>query len=328
MKDEKQKVCIVGAGSLGTALAQAMVENKSLDIILYSIEPEVVKCIKEESINCKYFPNIRLNPDIKISDDISVIRNVDFLLLAIPSIAIPSFIRDHKHIIGNNTIIVNLAKGFGEGNHTIIDVISNIVDNPVCTLKGPGFAREIINGMPTALTLAAKDISLHNKFIDLFKGTTLYTDFSTDITGVELCSILKNIYAIVIGIVDAHFDSPNLRSLMFTRAIVEMKKILIDFGGNEETIFNYCGIGDLSLTSLNDLSRNRTLGLLIGKGFFDDSISDKVVLEGKIAVNVFCEEIAKRADLKVDYPIIAELYDIFNGNANVSGFVNRLLEKC
>lgn len=322
----KKKICIIGAGSIGTALAQALSENTSLDILLYSIEEDVVESINQKHINHKYFPNIKLNPILKATGDISVLTEQDVILLAIPSVAIPSFIRSNEKRIKKDALLVNLAKGFGENNQTIIEGIEKITSNPVCTLKGPGFAREIINGMPTALTVAGEQEGLQQLFDEITNNTTLFTDFTTDIKGVELCSILKNIYAIVIGIVDAHFDSPNLRSLMFTRAINEMTKILTDFGGRKETIFNYCGIGDLSLTALNDLSRNRTLGLLIGKGFFDDSISDKVVLEGKIAVNVFCNEIARRSQLEKEYPIIAELYNIFNGKANVSGFVNRLLE--
>ncbi|MFA8451115.1 MAG: NAD(P)H-dependent glycerol-3-phosphate dehydrogenase [Bacteroidales bacterium] len=323
----KTKICIAGAGSIGTALAQALSGNKNLKISLFSIEGDVVEGINNNHINEKYFPNIKLSKRLVASNSTDILKDQDLIFLAIPSVAIPAFIRKNKDIINDSSIIVNLAKGFGENNQTIISGISEIIPNEVCTLKGPGFAREIINRMPTALTLSSHNSAILDKFQTLIQGTTIYIDFSTDIVGVELCSILKNIYAIVIGIVDAHFDSPNLRSMMFTRAINEMKKILIDFGGSEETIFNYCGLGDFSLTALNDLSRNRTLGLLIGKGFFDDSISDKVVLEGKIAVNVFCNEIARRSKLEEEYPIISELYDIFNGKANVSGFVNRLLEK-
>ena len=91
-------------------------------------------------------------------------------------------------------------------------------------------------------------------------------------------------------------------------------------------MFKYCGYGDFGLTALNDLSRNRTLGLLIGKGFFVDDISDKVVLEGKIAVNVFCNEISGSNSLNGKFPIISELYKLFNQEYDISKFVSNIIE--
>jgi len=102
---------------------------------------------------------------------------------------------------------------------------------------------------------------------------------------------------------------------------------LIIFGGNEKTLFNYCGIGDFALTSLNDLSRNRTLGLLIGKGFFTDYISEKVVLEGRIAVDVFYKKIKKMGVETEQFPIMAELYKVFNNTYDISGFVGKILSR-
>ena len=106
---------------------------------------------------------------------------------------------------------------------------------------------------------------------------------------------------------------------------IQSKDILIEYGGREDTIFKYCGYGDFGLTALNDLSRNRTLGLLIGKGFFVEDISDKVTLEGKIAINIFCNEISKTKTLKGHYPIMAELYKVFNEDYNVSNLLNKIL---
>jgi glycerol-3-phosphate dehydrogenase (NAD(P)+) len=164
-------------------------------------------------------------------------------------------------------------------------------------------------------------------FKSLFEKTEIYLDFTTDVHGIEILSILKNIYAIVVGIVDAHFNSPNLRFLILTKAFDEMHKILLLMKGEEKTLFRYCGYGDFSLTALNDLSRNRTLGLLIGKGFFIDDISDKVVLEGKIAVNVFMEKLNHLSNKSEEFPILHELYDVFNNGYNISNFVNHLLAK-
>lgn len=107
-----------------------------------------------------------------------------------------------------------------------------------------------------------------------------------------------------------------------------MRNLVMVFGGREQTLFNYCGFGDFSLTALNDMSRNRTLGLLMGKGFFTSSISDKVVLEGRIAVDVFYNKL-KKNDLDTEmYPLMSELYKVFNDpDYKTMRFVRNILAK-
>ena len=191
-------------------------------------------------------------------------------------------------------------------------------------MKGPTFAREVINAAPTAMTFAATDKKLFDQIGGIFSNTSIYLDYTTDVEGVEYLSILKNIYAIILGIIDAHFDSPNLRFLVLTRAFDEMRRIMLRSGGRESSMFNYSGYGDFSLTALNDLSRNRTLGLLIGKGFFTKDISDTVVLEGKMAVSTFCKDILDESD-REKYPLIFELNKIFQNNYDMSSFVGNIL---
>lgn len=142
----------------------------------------------------------------------------------------------------------------------------------------------------------------------------------------ELLSILKNIYAIAVGIMDAQFNTANLRFLFLTRAMAEMREVMLLFGGKKPTMFKYCGFGDFGLTSLNDLSRNRTLGLLIGKGFFNEQISEKVLLEGKIAVNVFCGHLQRKGRLS-DFPILEGLNQIFDGLIDRGAFARKMLSK-
>jgi glycerol-3-phosphate dehydrogenase (NAD(P)+) len=179
--------------------------------------------------------------------------------------------------------------------------------------------------MPTGFTLGYEDQGTVHGIRELFEGTVIHLDLSADIRGVEILSILKNIYAVVMGIVDAQFNSPNLRFLVLTKTFREMRRVLKWFGGREETLFNYCGYGDFTLTALNDLSRNRTLGLLIGKGFFTEHVSHELVLEGKTATEVFYEEISKTLEVEDHFPIIAELYHIFHSKYDISAFVSRIL---
>ena len=320
-----QKILFIGGGAIATALGNVLAQKPDFEVTLITIEKEVAQKINGDHVNQKYFPNIDLYPDLKASTDFLLLHEKAFVFIAIPSVATINFITGHK--IHPESTLINLAKGFGNDRCTIIECLSKIVPNPLCTLKGPSFAREIINKQPTGLTVGCGDKETFATIQSLFQNTSIYLDYSPDIRGVELLSILKNIYAIAIGVVDAQFESPNLKNLIFTKAFREMRSLLLLFGGAKKTLFNYCGIGDFALTSLNDLSRNRTLGLLIGKGFFTDTISDKVVLEGRIAVNVFYDEIQQMDANIMDYQILQELYKVFNTEYDISEFVGRLLNE-
>ncbi len=321
---EKIKISIIGSGAIATALGNTIAANKKIIVTLLSIEPDVIQSINSKNINHKYFPNIKLNPDLEATDNPEILKLSDFVFLATPSSATISYLSSIKEHIKTNAPLINLAKGFGEGQKTIFECISQLLPNPPCSMKGPTFARELIEKAPTAFTFATKNESIYENIKGVFKTTPVTLDFSSDVMGVELISILKNIYAIVIGIIDAKYNSPNLRFLLLTRAFKEMREILLQFGGKEETLFKYCGFGDFTLTALNDLSRNRTLGLFMGKGFYTKEISEKVLLEGKIATKIFCEEIARRNSFK-NYYIINELYKVFYKNYNISEFVNRIM---
>ncbi|MBK9292671.1 MAG: NAD(P)-binding domain-containing protein [Bacteroidetes bacterium] len=322
-----QHIVFIGSGAIATALGNVLASDEDYEVVLLSQEPEVIESINTEHVNASYFPNIQLSPLLKATDDKQVLQSADVVFLAIPSVAVVSYLDAHKTLLSPDAVLVNLAKGFGPERSLLPDAIGAIVPNKLVSLKGPSFAREILNRQPTALTAASVHHDTLALMSELFDNSPVYLDFSNDIRGVEYASILKNIYAIVIGIVDANFDSPNLRSLVIARCINEMRSLLVRFGGKEQTIFNYCGFGDFSLTALNDLSRNRTLGLLIGKGFFTHGISEKVVLEGRIATNVFYELLAGMGQDESDYPIVAELYKVFNSAYDIKKFVKNILER-
>jgi glycerol-3-phosphate dehydrogenase (NAD(P)+) len=322
-----KNIVFLGAGSIGTALGNSMAVRPDLNVSLLSIEHDVVETITASHINQKYFPNIRLSQDLKATTDNAILKNAGVVFIGIPSVAVVDYMQVIRLLLLEDAILVNLAKGFGCHQQIISQCLAEHLPNPVCAMKGPSFAREIINNSPTAFTLAATDIELCRQLEPLFEDTNLFVDTSTDLLGVELSSILKNIYAILIGIVDAHFNSPNLRFMMFTRAFNEMRKILIHFGGHEETMFKYCGIGDFGLTSLNDLSRNRTLGLLIGKGFFNEGISNKVVLEGRIAMSIILDKLVESNMPETGYHMMLQLDKVFTGDTDIPGFVNKMINE-
>ena len=323
-----KKVVFVGSGAIGTAIGNVLARKGVDDITLLSIEEEVVESINELRYNLTYFPNVKLSRNLKATTDINVLKDADVIFMAIPSTAVVGYLFANKEIINPKAVVVNLAKGFGKCDSLIPDCLQGHFPNPIMMMKGPSFAREIINRQDTGFTLGCSDNQYFSEISELFENTNIRFDFSNDVTGVELASIMKNIYAIIIGMLDANYDSANMRSLFITKAINEMRNLMITFGGQEITMFNYCGFGDFALTSLNDMSRNRTLGLLIGKGFFNSGISEKVVLEGRIAVDVFYQKVQ---DSSVDinaFPLMSELYHVFNDNDYpTKKFVKNVLNK-
>jgi glycerol-3-phosphate dehydrogenase (NAD(P)+) len=344
---EKDTITFIGAGMIGTALGNVLAESGAGNILLHSVEKEVVKSITETRINAKYFPTLPLHPSLQATTDNRRLHNSSIIFLAIPSAVLLDYLKSIRQHIPPGAILVNLAKGFGTEHKTITECLREGFPNPVCTLKGPSFAREIINRLPTGFTLGYEAHTenspegslsgrrkkrggrfaspLPEKMSELFSGTNIHLDFTDDMLGVEILSILKNIFAVALGIIDAHFNSANLRFLVLTKAFREMRRVLVYFGGSEDTLFNYCGYGDFTLTALNDLSRNRTLGLLIGKGFFTEHVSHELVLEGRTALNIFYEEISKKMNVDRQFPIIAELYKIFGQKYDSISFVKNIL---
>lgn len=317
-----KRIFIAGSGVLGTALAQVLSFKDELHVKLLSIESDVVESINTKNRNEKYFPLIRLNSRLVATTDFRELRDADVLFICIPSSVVMDFITSNIEFIPGNCVIVNMAKGFASETETLHEAISKIVHQPLCTMKGPSFARDIIYMQPTAFTFGCENKDVYEYFRNIFRDTSIHIDYSPDIVGVELLSTLKNIYAIAMGISDAFYDSPNMRFLLLTRAFNEMHKLLVRFGGRSETIFNYCGVGDLGLTALNDLSRNRTLGLLVGKGFY--STTGNVVVEGRVALDIIGD---KLNDDIANYPIISQLKAVFHDGLPPIHFVENVLKQ-
>lgn len=316
---ENHSIVIAGAGVFGTALAQRLSWNSSNNITLYSIEDDVVTDINENHQNEKYFPGRHISSAIKAANEMHCIAAADAIFLAIPSKVIESFTNTIKPLTKENVCIINLSKGLAEDGSFLTD---SIPYERVGTLKGPTFAVEVMNGVPTGMTFGGteKDFLTLKK---LFRETGFSLDYTADIQGVELLSVLKNMYAIAIGIVSGRYNSPNVDFQVVTKAVNEMRDLLNLYECNPNTIFNFCGIGDLGLTALNDLSRNRTLGLLIGKGFSNDPNSS-IVIEGLRTVRLMGEMVAER-NLENNFPVLEALYELIYGDKSLNKYYTSVL---
>lgn len=304
-------IIILGAGTFGTAIANELSFNSSNNVFLYSRNSKKVEEINTLNTNKICFPNKQLNKSLTATTNINDLSKADIVFIALPSNVIIKNLTALKANFKENVLLVNLSKGMMSNGVTIVDSIrSDIGFENIVTLKGPSFAVEVMEHADTLLTLGYDTQIQYELINSIVKETALHLDYTDDIRGVELLSVLKNIYALAIGVVDAKYNSPNTRFMILSKAFVEVKKILKIAGGDEATLFLACGFGDLCLTSLNDLSRNRTLGLLIGKGFFNaDYKSNSVILEGLRAVNIIYDIIGYEE--KKNLPIFNKIHNFF-----------------
>ena len=311
-------IIIAGAGVFGTAMAERLSWNTNNTVILWSIEEDVVVDINKNHRNTKYFPTHFLNTSIRATGDKKVFQAADCVLLVIPSKAIVSFTEEIKNMTKDTCMVINLAKGMSDDGAFITEQIPFL---RTASMKGPTFAIEVLHGLPTSFTFGGKREDYLELKETILKGTGLYLDYTDDIRSVELMSILKNMYAIAIGLVSGRFNSPNVDFLIYTKAVGEMRKFLSLFDCSTETIFCYCGLGDLGLTSLNDLSRNRTLGLLMGKGFsLEYSGNSSTVIEGSRTVKLM-GEITREKQVEQDFPLVQALYRLMYEGESLNDYM-------
>ncbi len=309
-------IIVLGAGTFGTAIANELSVNKNNNVILFSRNEDKVDEINNFHTNKSCFPNKHLTNSLLASSDKKDIKNADVIFVALPSSVIVENLIKLKSFFKNDVLFVNLSKGLFEGGITIVESIKEKlkIEN-IVTLKGPSFAIEVMEHADSLLTLGYTKSQQHKTINQIIQNTALHIDCTTDIRGVELLSVFKNIYALVLGVVDAKYNSPNTRFMILTKSFSEIRILLRSLGGVDDTLFLACGFGDLCMTSLNDLSRNRTLGLLIGKGFFNsDYKSNSVILEGMNAIDMFHDLLNENH--KKELPIFNKLHSYFSNQEN------------
>lgn len=319
-------VYIIGAGSFGTAIGNQLAFNTVNQVYLFCRDKNIEDEINQRHTNLKYFPNKILNTSLKATSSAKDLLKADVIFIALPSGEIENSTAQLKKVIKDETLMVNLSKGIFKNGQTIVEFLKKELNkNNVVSLKGPTFAVEIMNNEHSLFTLGFQTKDQYHIVRELIQDTNIHIDYTTDIKGVELLSAIKNIYAIIIGIIDAKYNAINTKHMVLTKAFFEMKVLLKALGGREDTLFLSCGYGDFGLTSLNDLSRNRTLGLLVGKGFYTADVKNSsVVLEGIKTVEFIFNTTSKY--VKEQTPLFNKLESFFRNSETTFDFdFNKLM---
>jgi len=288
------KVAVIGAGSLGTAIAQIVSNNVEV-VHLYAKRKKVVDEIIDTRINSEYYPAVKLSDKIKPIYNFDNGFDPDVIFFCVPSSAIRATATKIKSRIDcKNSILVSTAKGIEYPSiKTMGKIIFGITGTNPVIFSGPTFASEIIFNLPTIANIASKNIHELNVVKDVLTTDNFLVDTTDDVIGTEMCSILKNINAIAYGICEGININDNAKYAVLTKGFNETKEIVAKIGGDPKTVDTYCGFGDLVLTATSKKSRNYTLGLLYGERIIIDEKSSGILFEGKksiLAVKKICDE--------------------------------------
>lgn len=322
-------VSVIGAGSWGTALAQQLARQHCA-VRLWGRDAERSTEINRERCNRRYLPGITLSERIEASHDLEeTLKGNQLILVVVPSGAFRKVIQQIKQYCGDDSLLAWACKGLEQGSGKRLDQVL-LEEWPGLhrygVISGPTFANELARGLPTAITVAANNDQASNDIAHFLHGGRLRCYTSSDITGVELGGAIKNVLAIAAGIADGLAFGANTRAALITRGLNEMVKLGVALGGHINTFYGLAGVGDLILTCTDDQSRNRRLGLALGRGHsLDSALSDIAqVVEG---IDTARELYHLARTHHIDMPISHNVYRVLYEGLAPAQAVDDLLER-
>jgi glycerol-3-phosphate dehydrogenase (NAD(P)+) len=285
------RIAIVGSGSWGTALALSLARRGDHSIALWSHSAAVTESIRTQGENGAYLPGFSIPPQVTATTELgSAVEGAEIVISAVPSQHVREVYQKMGPFLQPGQLIVSATKGIEDrsGNRSFLrmtQVIEQVLGEPHCgALSGPSFALEVAAGAPTAITIAFAESGLANRLQEELTapGLRLYTN--DDVIGVELGGALKNVIAIAAGIAAGLELGHNSAAAIITRGVAEITRLAVACGGRRETLAGLSGLGDLVLTCTGPLSRNRSVGVELGRGRQLPAILAQ--LQGKVAEGV------------------------------------------
>lgn len=335
MMKNSPTITVVGAGSWGTALAIVLSE-KGYDVRLWGHRKEHIDRLAADKENKIYLKGIAfpetLNP---VSDLEYALEGTNIIIMVIPSHSFRKIFLKLFPFLKEGMTIVSAVKGIENDTlMTMTQVCEEILkssegsvkDIEIGVLSGPSFAEEVARGVPTAVTLGFKNVKTAKRLQKIFATDAFRIYTSSDIIGLEISASLKNIVAIAAGVCDGLGYGLNTRAALITRGLAEIQRLGIALGAETTTFAGLSGLGDLILTSTGNLSRNRTVGLMLGQGKTVDQVKAemKMVAEGiKTTKSVY--DLAKK--MKIEMPILEQIHSILYEGKTCSEAVKMLLKR-
>ncbi|MHB1950749.1 MAG: NAD(P)H-dependent glycerol-3-phosphate dehydrogenase [Acidiferrobacteraceae bacterium] len=263
----KDTVAVLGAGSWGSALAILIARN-GYPTLLWGRDRRAMERMARERNNETYLAHSRFPDRVEIEPDLAAAaRRADGFVLAVPCPGVRTLLRELRPLLAGKPLLAQAAKGMEpETAKRLSEVAREEIEGRFGLISGPTFAREVAEGLPTALTVASADPADVDRIAGWLRNERVRVYASTDVVGVEIGGAVKNVLAIAAGIADGLGFGANARAALVTRGLAELTRLGLAMGGRTETFMGLSGLGDLVLTCTDNTSRNRQVGLAIGRG--------------------------------------------------------------
>ena len=330
------EIAVIGAGAWGTAIAIALGRKGTHNVTLWAYEKEVCESITQRGVNELFLPNLPVPLGVHASNNFEeVLRGKQIIVSVMPSHHVRGLFKQMAPHLRPEMMFVSATKGVE--NETLLrmtDVISEVLAQHgwktpprMGALSGPSFAKEVAKGDPTAITVASKDRDLAATVQKEFSDPSFRIYTNDDMVGVELGGAIKNVIAISAGVCDGLGLGYNTIAALITRGLAEITRLVIACGGRHETMSGLAGLGDLVLTCTGGLSRNRSVGVELGKGRKLDEIiagMHGMVAEGVLTTNA-AVGLAKK--MNVEMPITEQMYAILHGGKAPRDAIKELMTR-
>lgn len=308
------RVAVLGAGSWGTTLAILLTDN-SHDVTLWSYRESDAATIRARRENPSFLPGIPIPLAVRITTSLEeAIRDAELVVGAVPSQFLRGVMTQVRGVLAPRAVVVNVAKGIENGTlMTMSEMLADVLpEHPVelmATLSGPSHAEEVSRKIPTTVVAASRSLETARMVQTVFMVPYFRVYASDDIKGVEVGGALKNVIAIAAGIIDGANLGDNTKAAVMTRGIAEIARIGVALGAHLRTFSGLSGIGDLMVTCMSRHSRNRHIGVEIGKGRkLPDIVAEMVMVAEGIATTLSAHELARRVGVEV--PIVDQVHKI------------------
>jgi glycerol-3-phosphate dehydrogenase (NAD(P)+) len=313
-------VAVIGAGAWGTALAGVAV-RAGREVTLYVRDDTRAAEIARTRVNAK-LPEIRLDASIGVTSDLALTARADIILIATPAQQLRAAVAALAPHLADPTPVIATAKGIERGSHKFMtEVIAETAPAALpAILSGPSFAQDVARGLPTAVTLAAKDEQLSRALVQALGSSTFRPYHTTDIRGVEIGGAAKNVLAIAAGIVIGRKLGASAQAALTTRGFSELVRLGRACGARGETMAGLSGLGDLILTCASPQSRNLALGIALGRG----EARPPGLAEGEFTAPVLIELAASQ---NVDMPVSNAVAAILSGAVTIDRAIESLLTR-
>jgi glycerol-3-phosphate dehydrogenase (NAD(P)+) len=306
---------VVGAGAWGTALADLLATN-GCEVRLWALERDVAAAVNTRHENPRFLPGAPLVPTIRATNDLGdALADARLVVYAVPSAHLRTVARSGARGVARNAILAVATKGIEQETLALMtDVIeAEVPDRPVVAVSGPSFAVEVAGRQPTAVVAASRDIVAAQEVQETLSSATFRVYTHDDVIGVELCGSLKNVMAVATGIAEGVGLGFNSRAALITRGLAEMTRLGVALGAQAGTFAGLAGIGDLVLTCTGALSRNRAVGLAVGRGeTLEQALAGKETVAEGVATARSARELARREG--VEMPIVETVHRVLFEN--------------